>query len=413
MRHDGVITGRIVDEFNDPVADIRVSALRYQTVQGARRLQETRGSSTNDAGEYRLYGLAPGDYYVLAQPQNYSFDDTTDRSALAPMYYPGTGNAAEAQKLTIGVGQTLTGINLTLQPVRAARVSGTLVDSQGRPLPNSRVTLGQPSGPLQRFMSAPVRADGAWTIGGVTPGEYTLRASAGGQDAEVVVQTITIAGDDVAGIQLMTMPLSVLRGRVILDGSVVGPPLRPGSVRVSTTFVGAQGGANAVVKDDASFEMKMQPGRAILRATISAPDWHVRSVRVDGVDVSDRGVDVPAGGVMADITVELTTKRTELSGTIRTAAGAQTRDATVVLFAQDAELWGVASRYLALGSPDLDGVYKVRLTPGAYYAIALTEVDRSEWNAPEVLGPLRDRAVPFTIAEGETKVLDLTVSAPQ
>jgi hypothetical protein len=414
MRHDGVVAGRIVDEFNDPVADIRVSVMRYQTVPGTRRLMEVRGASTNDAGDYRIYGLAPGDYYVLVQPANYPFfDDTTDRSALAPVYYPGTGNVGDAQKLTIAVGQTLSGINLTLQPVRAARVSGTLVDSQGRPVTTSRVILSQQSA-SQRFMSAPVRADGFWTIGGVTPGEYTVRASAAGPDAEVAVQTITIAGDDVAGIALMTMPLSVVRGRVILDSTPGVPPLRPASVRVSATVVtGGAGGANAPVKDDSSFEMKMPPGRVILRAIISAPDWRVRSIRLDGVDVTDRGMDVPAAGVVANVTVELTTTRTELSGTIRTAAGTQTRDATVVLFAQDSELWGTASRYLALGSPDLDGVYKVRLTPGAYYAIALTEIDRSEWNSPETLGPLRDRAVPFTIAEGESKVLDLTVSAPQ
>ena len=61
----GVITGKIVDEFGDPVTDVFVSAMHYQYIQGSRRLtQAGRGGSTNDIGEYRIYGLTPGQYFV-------------------------------------------------------------------------------------------------------------------------------------------------------------------------------------------------------------------------------------------------------------------------------------------------------------------------------------------------------------
>src|SRR5471032_2236974 len=69
----GVITGRVVDEFGDPVTDVQVTPMRYQYQQGSRRLGQTgRGAQTNDIGEYRIYGLSPGQYYVSATLRNFS-----------------------------------------------------------------------------------------------------------------------------------------------------------------------------------------------------------------------------------------------------------------------------------------------------------------------------------------------------
>jgi hypothetical protein len=51
----------------------------------------------------------------------------------APTYFPGTGNIADAQRLTLTLGTEQSGINFVLQPVRAVRVSGTVVDSNGAP----------------------------------------------------------------------------------------------------------------------------------------------------------------------------------------------------------------------------------------------------------------------------------------
>ena len=69
----GVVTGAIVDEFGDPVTDVFVTAMRYQYVQGARRLiQNGRGGQTNDIGEFRIYGLSPGQYFVSATLRNFA-----------------------------------------------------------------------------------------------------------------------------------------------------------------------------------------------------------------------------------------------------------------------------------------------------------------------------------------------------
>src|SRR3954470_11057269 len=67
MPRGSAISGRLVDEFGDPVADAIVNAMRSVWTGGRRRLQPTgRTATTNDLGQFRIYGLSPGDYYVNA-----------------------------------------------------------------------------------------------------------------------------------------------------------------------------------------------------------------------------------------------------------------------------------------------------------------------------------------------------------
>ena len=64
----GIIAGRILDEFGDPTSDVQVMAMRYQYVQGRRQLGPAgRIATTNDIGEYRLFALPPGQYFVSAR----------------------------------------------------------------------------------------------------------------------------------------------------------------------------------------------------------------------------------------------------------------------------------------------------------------------------------------------------------
>ncbi len=61
-----VITGRIIDELSEPVASALVFAMRTTYFQGRRRIVPVTNASTDDAGQYRLTGLSPGSYYVMA-----------------------------------------------------------------------------------------------------------------------------------------------------------------------------------------------------------------------------------------------------------------------------------------------------------------------------------------------------------
>jgi protocatechuate 3,4-dioxygenase beta subunit len=205
MPRGSVIAGRLVDEFGEPVADATVQALRSTWSNGRRRLQPTgRTVTTNDIGQYRLYGLPPGEYYVSASLGGAPImqmdggggvtEMVTVRSVMAgggpasppptsgyaPTYYPGTTSGAEAQRLALNLSQELQGADFALIPVRLASISGTVINSGGQPVQGTMVNLT----PINRDTTGPIFAlgnsartdrNGNFTINAVPPGDYTLQ----------------------------------------------------------------------------------------------------------------------------------------------------------------------------------------------------------------------------------------------
>jgi protocatechuate 3,4-dioxygenase beta subunit len=417
LRRTGVVSGRVVDEFGDPAVGALVMPMRYQFINGERRLQQSgRGAPTNDIGEYRIYGLMPGRYFIAATTNRFASGESNDRTAYAPTYYPGTGNVAEAQRLMVTAGQTITSINLSLLPVTAAHISGVALDAQGRPLAGAYVNLARRLGFGMFGGSTQVRADGSFALGGVTPGDYKLRASVPGIQDEVATAEVTVNGGDVTDIQLGLTKASTLRGRIVFERGDAKPP-QASAIRVNAFHpdsMTAMGGfANA--KDDSTFEVKPSAGRVLIRAGIfGTGEWRLkRIVTADGVDVTDAGLDVAANATIDGIVVELTSRHSEVSGSVTDAGGARIRDCVVVAFAQDQQRWTAQTRYFGTSRPDVDNTFRLRLPAGDYYAAAFEELETLvSYNDPDVLQQLRDRAITFTIADGEKKTLSLTLSAP-
>src|SRR6266852_3865560 len=61
-----VVGGRVLDEDGDAMPGVMVRVMRYQYLQGERRLTPAGVAQTDDKGQYRVWGLLPGDYYVNA-----------------------------------------------------------------------------------------------------------------------------------------------------------------------------------------------------------------------------------------------------------------------------------------------------------------------------------------------------------
>ncbi len=76
-----VITGRVTDEHGDPVAFAQVQAVGYRYSRGRRQMTSFGSASTNDLGEYRIFGLSPGRYYLRATyQQNNIFGTSADHT---------------------------------------------------------------------------------------------------------------------------------------------------------------------------------------------------------------------------------------------------------------------------------------------------------------------------------------------
>jgi hypothetical protein len=409
----GVITGRILDEFGEPVPDVQVSTLRYQYVNGERRLTGAPGrNATNDIGEFRLFNLPPGDYFVSATLRNLmASPDTDDRSGYAPTYYPGTGSPEQAQRISIAPGQTVSGLTMTLLPVHTVRVSGVALDANGKPLTNGIVMVSARIGVMMMgAQPAPITSEGRFTINGLTPGEYVLRTngSAGAQNA---VLPITVGDSDISDVQLVVQPLGSIRGRVVFDTDVGLP--KPSDVRINAQRrdqligIGPLGGT---AKDDYTFDIKVTPGHAIIRGGQPSNDFRFKRVTLNGQDISDTGVDIPPGGAISNLVLEFTNKLNELSGTVVDAAE-RAADAWAVVFSQDARKWVAPSRFVVSTRPDHENHFRVRLMAGDYYAIVVDDVEQGEWTDPDYLARVRERATPFSIADGEKKSIELKLSS--
>ena len=66
MTPHGVIAGRVLDEDGEPVSIVDVQLSRQQYMQGRKQMVRAGGGNTNDLGEYRIFGLAPGRYFLSA-----------------------------------------------------------------------------------------------------------------------------------------------------------------------------------------------------------------------------------------------------------------------------------------------------------------------------------------------------------
>jgi protocatechuate 3,4-dioxygenase beta subunit len=423
-----VITGRVVDELGEPVMDIQVTAMRYQFVQGSRRLAPIgRASSTNDIGEFRLFGLLPGQYYVSASQTMNLFaavssggnplETNTSRSGYAATYYPGTARAVEAQPVTLAIGQTMNDLTIALAPTRTARVSGNVLSSEGRPVPGGAVMVMAKDDPgFMPLAPAIIRPDGTFTVSNLAPGNYTVYGVAGaiGASMEIATADVTVAGEDITGLQLASAKPITVTGRLIAaDPSVKVLPAAAMSltaVPVDPTAFGLGAVTPAKINEDLTFEMKVTPGHVLVRLANAPPEWAVRSVRLGAEDLIDEGLRLKPGEDISGVEIEVTNRPTTLNGAVRDGKGQPSRDYTVVVFSQDRSRWNANTRYIAVGRPDQEGRYRTRVPAGSFYAAALEYMEPGEQLDPGFLEKLRDVAVTFNITASETKTLDLKLT---
>lgn len=414
----GVVTGRIVDEYGEPLAGVQIGAVRSQVVNGQRRtVPGGRMVPTNDLGEFRLFGIAPGQYYIQATWRRMGPGDPSspDQTGYPQTFFPGTTDVATAQRFTIAAGQTITDLAMALAPVKTARIEGTVVDSNGRPAANAMLTLAQVSnnGGMMFMNSAPVNGDGSFRFGSVTPGDYVLRAQPRDDRHEFATLKLTVGSEDLKDLRLMTVPPSTLTGRIVVDpGEAASLPTALMVTAVPVEPTPMMGGIQpARVADDLSFELSSAAGRMRIAANLP-PSWGIRSVRVNGLDVTDDGIDVKANDRISGVEVELTTKLGSLSGLVTTSSGDPATDYTLVLFAADSKRWTPGSRYFRVARPDQQGRFRISSLPaGEYQAIALDKLEQGQNTDPEFLEKVRPRSLGFTLMDGETKTIDLKLNS--
>src|SRR3954453_6275430 len=447
----GVITGRVLGEDGEPLARALVSVQRYQYVRGERQLSPAGGDQTDDRGQYRVFGLPAGEYYVTADAASLtrtfgrgfqSFagvggggrggvpgpppPDDPEPVGFAPTYYPGVVNAGEAGKITVGPGQEVSGMDFQVQLVPTATVSGVVVGAGPVPV----LLVPQDGGGMLRgqILRGGAQAGGVFSISNVPPGHYIAIArsgggifASGGDTLRVGTQNINVAGQNVAGVTLALQPSVTLSGNITIESSGTPAPADYSSFRIDVPeldplpFGGGPGGRGAgpgasggrAEKNGAFAVLSLLPGRHYVRASGSGV-WTMKSVTIAGQDVTDQPIELRSGHDIDNVSIVMTDRATEISGTVRDASGAGVAAIDVIAFSADPQQWQPQSRTIQAVHTNQNGTYSIRgLPPGDYRIIATDDVEPGEWFDPAFLERILPSSHKVSLSDGEKTTSDV------
>jgi hypothetical protein len=465
-----VISGVVRDERGDPAPGVSIQAIYLQNrLGGGPDVRITSGNATtDDRGMYRIFGLPPRAYYIQAEPR--ALTSTTNalltrqedldaaaaalrgagpsspRGAsgsparrpsvmLVGVLYPGVTSPADAQLVTVGIGEERPGVDLALKLVPAARVEG-VVSNPGGPLPANvdvRLTATTREGSSSSLFSAlPMRPgqDGSFSFAGIAPGQYVATAvtSASGRGANAsaavslwAAAEVSVNGADVSGVSLSLQPGMSVSGRLTVDAATAPAPADLSVFRLSLqpiltgSQVAISSGAQPVAADGGFTIRGVLPGRYRLSVLPPPPSqggtaWTVRSAMLGGAEVYDLPFEVRGGDNFSGIAVTMTDRTTELSGMLQDASGKPAPEYVLVVFAENRELWNTLTRGVTQTRPATDGRFVVRnLRPGNYLMAAVTDLEPGAISDSDFLEGLIAGAIKITLAEGDKKVQDVKI----
>jgi hypothetical protein len=383
----------------------------------------------------------PGEYTVRTSVQTIrsgSSASARDRAeGFSPTYYPGTTSAANAQFVTIGIGDERV-VQFPMVASRLRHVTGSIVTSDGQPPTGMDLQLAPGDGESGIVYGAgSAAADGTFAIAGVPDGSYTLQARqnrrprledlragrasspSGGVRGEFASVPLTVSGEDVTGLRIVTSRGATISGRVVFEGASAVPSTS--ELRVFALPPGLAGGGwislgssvydfppDATVAADGTFQLAGASGRVQLDA--STADVIVKSITLEGRDITDDVLDLTGTESVSGVVITLTDKMATVAGQVRGRDGQPVRNYVAVLLPRDAIEASAASRWIHTSRADANGRFEMRrVRPGRYIAAAVEWIEQGQQFAPEFQQLLRRGARELIVGEGQTLTLDLTL----
>ena len=406
-----IITGHVIDDNNEPVVSGQVEAMRYSYQLGRKQMIAAGSASTNDLGEYRIYGLAPGRYYLAARPGDEVYENV-DRSAVLPAencvrtYYPGTIDPAAAAPLEVGPGMQMRGVNLSLAKARTFRVRGRV---EGRS--NVNVTF-VPRGqrrwmyPNSEFMTGP---KGIFEINRVLPGVYSLSATAwDGQKIYSALQDVDVGESNIEDLVLTLAPGVEIGGHFEVQGTAA-PNLDSMNVYLRPQDeIGMMYPSAGAHSQDGTFTISNVALEAYSLQVTGSPDGYwVKSILMGDQEVKDTGIDL-AHSPAAPLTVTLAPNAAQIDGVVLNERQQPAAGAMVVLVPEQ-KLREQSGAYKTASS-DQNGRFTFKnLDPGDYTLFAWEDVEYGAYMDPNFLKPVEDRGQPVSLQEGGRESVQLNM----
>lgn len=422
----GVMSGRVSDEAGEPHAGARVEAIELRYIRGRRVPVAARIAFTNDAGEYRLSGLETGAYQIRASSTDlWEGDDGKSTYVHAVTYYPGVRSGDRQETIEVAAGQEVSSLDIRLIAGAAARVTGLLQDAAGGPMAGQQVNLDRitrtTGGALQSAGfggTAKTDSRGVFEFAKLAAGEYM--AYAGGPSDRVSTR-VTVSDGQTQQVMLVPSRPTALSGAIVTDEGTPppGPAARLGidPIAVDPAGVLPTWGAPRVQPPGPNwtFRFASLDGLFLFRVTGLPDDWMLKAVALGDREITDQPITITRGQPdIEGLRVVVTRKGAKVAGQVEGPGGAPAPDTTVMVFAENSAMWGVASRFIRAVRPDAEGRFSIGGLPaGVYRAIAREIVIDGQWEDPEFLQSLVKDAVRIELAEGASEIVKLTAGSPR
>jgi protocatechuate 3,4-dioxygenase beta subunit len=412
------ITGRILNEEGEPMENVSVATLRHLYTMAGRRLTPESTATTDDKGEYRLFGLKPGSYLLLADTARQSLEEGSlsapvgtrggagsakeNQKVYAATYYQNESAPEHATPIVLKPGDE-TQANFALVRVPAHHISGK-ISGLAMPKPADKaeehrrfVTVMRNGSSLPTGMAV-VSKDSSFETGPLPSGKYKVMAmDVGTMDeksdrASYGFREVVVGDSDVTGVTItLNSARKQLNGVVHTDGnskldysklfvlliSAEQADEQSESADVAEGFEYGSGSGFAEVGKDGSFKVDVSTSSDTYHAGLGArgsglEDWFTSKVLVGGKDVLESGFKI-TGAEHGPIEIVISDKGATLEGVALNGEKKPFPNAEVIAVPSDPKLrkrFELMQRTVA----DQQGHFKLRgIRPGEYIAFALEE----------------------------------------
>lgn len=318
LQPQAVVTGRVLDEDGDPLMRVQVMAVSVRDRKGRFAYGNGAGGMTNDLGEFRLAGLAPGSYYVIAQSLESKLASVvspstarTRRPMPVPTYHPSALDAASAVKVRVTPGADLRGIDVRIRTVESVRVSGRLdyvLSAVQLGSTHMMLSPARSRGLHDAPWAAPVHANGTFEFNAVSPGDYMLWTQIPAMSPGELQRNLTgrlpirVDGSDIKDLVVQVREPIEIAGKLKNEGEELD--LNKLMATLHAEDMGPSGpptagGAGKINGDGRFLMLNVAPGNYRLNLHGDAPDHYLKAATFAGRDILKDGLDLTAPGELA------------------------------------------------------------------------------------------------------------------